>query len=118
MVNAISVTAGLKSALKEIGDIFTSGGHLLSLISDILDLSKVEAGKMTLDLEPVTVSSLILAVQQRTIAAQLHRGRRPERRRRRATEARRSPSLRSRRTGRRDRARTQPAVQRHRVQGS
>ncbi len=38
-----------KKQLEYVNDIFSSGAHLLELINDILDLAKVEAGKMTLD---------------------------------------------------------------------
>ena len=45
-----------------IGDIHSSGKHLLRLINDILDLSKVEAGKMEFHAETLDLRALIVEV--------------------------------------------------------
>jgi signal transduction histidine kinase len=40
-------------------DILSSGNHLLSLINDVLDLSKVEAGQVELELEPFSLQDAL-----------------------------------------------------------
>ncbi len=45
---------------KGVNHILTSGTHLLNLINEVLDISRIEAGRLTLSLEPVQASSVIL----------------------------------------------------------
>jgi PAS domain S-box-containing protein len=43
---------------------YQTSQHLLELINDILDLSKIEAGKMPLHLEPVSVSDIVAELSE------------------------------------------------------
>jgi signal transduction histidine kinase len=48
--------------LEYIKDIHSSSLHLLSIINDVLDMSKIEAGKLELSKEPLNIQSVICEV--------------------------------------------------------
>jgi two-component system, cell cycle sensor histidine kinase PleC len=53
---------GVEQYIEYAGDIYDSGAHLLDIINDILDLSKIEAGKLELSEEEVTIKEVVDAV--------------------------------------------------------
>jgi signal transduction histidine kinase len=54
--------AGDTALTSDLSRIYNAGSHLLGLINDVLDLSKIESGKMTLFVEPFDISSLLTTV--------------------------------------------------------
>ncbi len=54
--------AGLSDAVADVAKIGKAAHHLLGLINEVLDLSKIEAGKMTLDVHQLDLSALLAEV--------------------------------------------------------
>jgi GAF domain-containing protein len=54
-----AVRFGTEKALEPLRRVNAAGTHLLSLINEVLDLSKIEAGKLELNPEPVNLARLI-----------------------------------------------------------
>jgi signal transduction histidine kinase len=49
----------LREAISDLQRIKTSGKHLLELVNDVLDVSKIDAERMTIHLEPIQIAEMI-----------------------------------------------------------
>ena len=57
---------GLDDFVEDLDKIHSSGTHLLTLINDLLDISKIEAGKMDLHLEDFNLKDLVSLIEATT----------------------------------------------------
>lgn len=64
LVHELLTERGLDDLAADLRKIHVAGSHLLSLVSDILDLSKIEAGKLDLAIQPFAVEALIVEVNE------------------------------------------------------
>jgi signal transduction histidine kinase/ligand-binding sensor domain-containing protein len=74
LVSEDLVERGLTQSRADVERIRTAGTHLLSLVSDVLDLSKVEAGRMDVTVEGVDIAALVADVVSTVAPLAEHNG--------------------------------------------
>ena len=62
LLQDVAKDEGYDDVLPDLGKIQTAGRHLLTLINDVLDLSRIEAGKVTLSPETLDLATLVNGV--------------------------------------------------------
>lgn len=67
-------TEGDGASVSDLTKIHTAGQHLLKLVNEVLDLSKIEAGKMELDLAETDLAGLLVEMAERARPAAARNG--------------------------------------------
>jgi PAS domain S-box-containing protein len=66
MVNETFGPLGSEKYNEYCGDVNMSAKHLLEIINEVLDMSKIEAGRVELDEQPIDLSELIISIKRIT----------------------------------------------------